>query len=615
MGMKIKIKRWIVTLTLLFLGVFLPLRSQPQSRIPVDTGEVNPSNPPRFKGFRASPSSIIQFYFSEAGKRFLMGSPNPKMRDMGRLVVGNGSYRASSTAQPIFGVRVPSFHPGTISGICSAISGCKFNLELPTNAVPQNEESVDFIRGGGLGGEDLIVQGSNDYRVGFGTLGSLTGYYVSRDMDGTPEFEGGLPALPDPLEPGDILIGGGDPVIAADPIRGAVFAADLRFDVSTTGIGVFRTTKDKLNSGLVGDCPDGTHAEPQAAGCWPTKKLVNPQPSQASFLFLEDKPHLAVDERDDGPVGAGDVYVTGTEFSSFSSASRIWLVACNNALTACSAPVIISGSDTASQFSHVAVRPDGGVTVTYIDLGASPFFNQQFNIKYVRCSPAAAPATPSCSPATLVYLETQPLAVNGFLGAQDFRVVTYPKHDHRTDGNGTETYVVWDRCKVDPSANIVLGGVVCPDADVVYKGSTDNGITWSTVSPLSVNASAQDQFFPWIKTDRSTGIINIVYYTSQNDPTFQHRLNVYLNHINPDGVLNVNAITDTHVITSVVNDPAADPLLGGYFLGDYIGVAARGLSIDGASRAYCGFTSNDVQGSYSGVSAPQQDNKLIRLDY
>ena len=70
MGMKIKIKRWIVTLTLLFLGVFLPLRSQPQSRIPVDTGEVNPSNPPRFKGFRASPSSIIQFYFSEAGKRF-----------------------------------------------------------------------------------------------------------------------------------------------------------------------------------------------------------------------------------------------------------------------------------------------------------------------------------------------------------------------------------------------------------------------------------------------------------------------------------------------------------------------------------------------------------------
>src|SRR5438552_15484054 len=100
MGMKIKIKRWIVTLTLLFLGVFLPLRSQPQSRIPMDAGEVNPSNPPRFKGFRASPSSIVRFYFSEAGKRFLMGYPNSKMRGMGRLVVGNGSFRALLIAEP-----------------------------------------------------------------------------------------------------------------------------------------------------------------------------------------------------------------------------------------------------------------------------------------------------------------------------------------------------------------------------------------------------------------------------------------------------------------------------------------------------------------------------------
>ncbi|PYV32423.1 MAG: hypothetical protein DMG09_24320 [Acidobacteria bacterium] len=421
---KIKIKRWIVILTLLFLGVFLPLRSQPQSRIPVDGGEVNPSNPPRFKGFRASPSSIVRFYFSEAGKRFLMGSPNPKMRDMGRLVVGNGSFRASSTAQPPFGVRVPSFDPGVISPVCSAISGCKFNLELPTNALPQNEESVDFIRGGGLGGEDLIVQGANDYRVGFfGTPGGLTGYYVSRDTDGTPEFEGGLPALPDPLEPGDILIGKGDPVIAADPSRGAVFAADLRFDESTTGIGVFRTTTAKLNSGLAGDCPDGPHTEAQAAGCWPTKRIVNAQPSQffnpLNFLFFEDKPHLAVDERDDGPVGAGNVYVTGTEFSSSLSASRIWLVACNNALTACSAPVVISGSDTASQFSHVAVRPDGGVTVTYVDVTSDapspfvpPYFYQVFNIKYVRCDPAAAPATPSCWPATLVYHNPSRLMVS-----------------------------------------------------------------------------------------------------------------------------------------------------------------------------------------------------------
>src|SRR6266540_1331775 len=118
-------KRGIVILTLVFLGVFLPIRSQTQSRIPADTGDANPSNPPRFKRFRASPSSIVQFYFSEAGKRFLMGSPNPQMRDMGRLVAGNGSVRASSTAQPpLFRVRVPGFDPGVISPVCSALIGC-----------------------------------------------------------------------------------------------------------------------------------------------------------------------------------------------------------------------------------------------------------------------------------------------------------------------------------------------------------------------------------------------------------------------------------------------------------------------------------------------------------
>jgi len=604
-------KGWIVVLTLLFLGVFLPIRSQTRGRIPADTGDANPSNPPGFKGFRASPSSTVQFYFSEMGKSLLMTSPDPRVRDMGRAVGGSDTSRAS-TVQPLLGVRVPTFDPGVISPICGTVSGCKFNLEPATNAAPQNDESVDFIRGGGLAGEDLTVAAANDYRLILGTGNvHFSGYYVSRDADGAPEFEGGLPPVPDPLESGGTLIGGGSPMIVADPERSAFFAADLRFDYTTSGIGVFRTTAAKLNSGAAGDCPDGTHTEDQAVGCWPTKTIVNAQP-YLGFLFFEDKPHLAVDERAAG-TGAGNVYVTATEFSSSSYASRIWLVACNNTLTACSAPTIISGGDTSAQFSHVAVRPDGGVTVTYVNRGLTPFYSQQFDIKYVRCTPAAAPATPSCSPATLVYAETQPLPFGGFLAAQDFQIATYPKHDHRTEGTGTETYVVWDRCKIDPSVNRIGFALVCPDADVAATASTDNGVTWS--ARFSINASTQDQFFPWIKTDRSRGIINIAYYTSQNDGTFQHRLNVYLNHINPDGVLNVNAISDTHIITSVVNDPAADRALGGLFFGDHIGVAARGTGVDGASRAYCGFTSNDVQGLYGGVSAPQQDNKLTRLDY
>jgi len=266
----------------------------------------------------------------------------------------------------------------------------------------------------------------------------------------------------------------------------------------------------------------------------------------------------------------------------------------------------------------VSVRPDGGITITYINVirTPAPDLAQNFEIKYVRCTPGGAPSTPSCMPAVLVHNETQPLpfgGVGGVLVAQGFRIATYPKHDHRVDGAGTETYVVWDRCKVPLLALGLVG--TCPDADVVMKGSNNNGLTWSALA--NVNVSNQDQFFPWIRTDRSRNIVNIDYYTSQADSTFQHKVQVYLNHINPDGVLDApDPITDAHIMTTSLDDPSSDPVLGGSFFGDYIGVAARGNGQDGASRAYAGYTYNEVQKSCgAGVTCPQQDNHLQRLDY
>ncbi|HJY79895.1 MAG TPA: hypothetical protein VKK81_02265, partial [Candidatus Binatia bacterium] len=266
-----------------------------------------------------------------------------------------------------------------------------------------------------------------------------------------------------------------------------------------------------------------------------------------------------------------------------------------------------------------AVRPDGGITITYVNVFGSP---QQFRIKYVRCTPAGAPVTPSCQPAVLVFNETHPLPFGfgvgtdlpirgaGFptLGAEQFPISTYPKHDHRVDANGTETYVMWDRCKV---ALIAFG--VCPDADVVMRASKDNGATWAGLVNV-VAGDHNDQFFPAIKTDRSRNIVNITYYSSQNDLTFQHRVQVFLNHINP-GAATPDPINDTHVITSLLDDPSSDPFVGGGFFGDYIGVAARGSGIDGKSHAYVGFTYNDVGKNCGGVVCPQQDNKLQLLVY
>src|SRR5262249_47964132 len=184
-----------------------------------------------------------------------------------------------------------------------------FNLEPSTSFFPQNEESLDFLLAAAAG-NDLVVEGANDFRGLFGAFPGVTGYYVSRDADGTPEFEGGLPALPDPLVSGKTLVGQGDPTVAADPPRSAIFMSDSRLDDSTTAVGVFRTTSTNLQNTT--NCPNGTHTPAQAATCWPTHTVVNPLPNPFTS-YLQDSPHLTVDERASG-VGAGDVYVTATEF-------------------------------------------------------------------------------------------------------------------------------------------------------------------------------------------------------------------------------------------------------------------------------------------------------------
>ena len=66
-------------------------------------------------------------------------------------------------------------------------------------------------------------------------------------------------------------------------------------------------------------------------------------------------------------------------------------------------------------------------------------------------------------------------------------------------------------------------------------------------------------------------------------------------------------------LTSIPAEPADDPFLGSGFVGDYIGVAAKG---DGtSSRAYVGFTGQFYKGTMHGVPVSGQDNLIRRVDY
>ncbi len=460
---------------------------------------------------------------------------------------------------------------GVVSSVCGKSFGTLFNLEPRTDARAQFGQTVDFLPNRVAAGVDLVVGGATDSRFG-------SGYYVSRDADCAPEFEGSLPG------------GRGGPVVAADPTRNIFFMLTLP---SPDVLHVFRSPAATLLNATA--CPAGTHTAAQTATCWPT------QISLATLIVSPDKAHLAVDERTTG-TGAGDVYIAYGERSIPPDIQVIKLVACTNTLSSCSAPLVLSGGDTDAHFAHVAVQPDGDVTLTWINVAdVDP---PTFQIKYRACTPAGAPTAPTCGATSLVHTETQ--ALFGLLAAQDFDIATYPKHDHRVDANGTETYVVWDRCKV-----ALLDGRICPDADVVMKASNNNGSTWSALT--CVSCAAQDQFFPWIRTDRSRHIVNIAYLSSGGDATFHHRLAPFLVHINPGGA--TPDPVEPHQLVTLQNDPSGNPFHARAGFSDHVGVAARGTGVDGQSRAYIHSTFNNIQGTYNGVQAPEPNNHLSRFDY
>ncbi len=403
--------------------------------------------------------------------------------------------------------------------------------------------------------------------------------------------------------------------MAADPARGAFFFADLRFDASTTAIGVFRNTAPNL---IGAPCPAGTHTLAQANGCFTgggaARRVVAAAGAAANF---QDKPHLAVDERAAG-VGAGNVYITFTHFTAASNV--IQLVNCGNSLVACSVAATVSGGDASTQFSHVTVRNNGVVAITWIN-GAG---TTTHTIRHRQCNPPAVPGgAMACGPTSTVHAETQALRFGGLLGGNDFRIATYPVHDQRISGAANITTVVWSRCKIPlfpPPPNVPR---VCLDADTVLKeAAAPAGIVgvpaWpaglscidtAPSNPALQSCANNDQIFPWIRTDRSRNINAIAYYTSFPDAPAQHRLHMVLAHRGP------GAVNDLHTLTTVLSDPCGDPIRPCFFIGDYIGVASRGTGIDGQTRDYISHTYNILSGNTGGVLYPNTNNHMSRFDH
>ena len=195
-----------------------------------------------------------------------------------------------------------------------------------------------------------------------------------------------------------------------------------------------------------------------------------------------------------------------------------------------------------------------------------------------------------------------PAPFGGTLQADSFRIATYPKNAVAQLGGkgknpgtgGTRFFVTWEQC----SARVL--DTICEEPSVMLTYSDDLGATWSDPQTLSQGGV---NYFPTISADPTSGQVAVAWFTNRYDP-FDNRQDIELVSFGAD------QLDTKHVqrLTPVSNDPDADPILHGAFIGDYIEVFAY----DRTAWVHYNANYRDVPLLGDGVPVNQQDNFLLR---
>jgi len=598
-----------------------------------------PYNPAPFQNTAATPSHTLLFLTSATGKKMAANFPPLAgyLSGMGvKVPPASNTTPGWAAPQPNAVVFQDKIFQGNIP--CNTPAGALFNLEPATGSpelpvpAPQFTNTVDSIPAGGVLGADLVIAAGDDWRGAFDQFRNsrgavppqlhnawgftMSGYYVHRaGTDCSASFEGALPHID--FRPTQDVLYGYSPAVAIDSTRRQAYAVDVRFAATVNGLGLFRTTVSKLDDAT--HCANGTHLtdsqgeDTAASRCWPVRALLNAQRNIFPSTF-SDLPALGVDERASG-LGGGDIYVGWTNYDLFHATSYIQLIACPHdfgSRSSCSKPITISGNDRFTQYSHVAVRPDGVVSVTYVNVNfvetdTPPYERQTFDLKHVSCTPSAASVAPTCSQPSLIASEEWPIPFgSGGPSAYPtfFPTATFPVHDYRVNGNHVEEFVAWARCKVDPYYWVgVLPFQNCVDADVVFTWSVSDaaGVPLGWAPPVLVDERRRNQIMPALRTDQSRNTIELVYLSASQD-AYNERYLVAQREIAP-GTYAPGTLTN---LISVPIESNADAFMP-QFVGNSLGLSARG------GRNYVSFTGEAYEGLIHETLTPGHNNLLLKF--
>jgi hypothetical protein len=143
---------------------------------------------------------------------------------------------------------------------------------------------------------------------------------------------------------------------------------------------------------------------------------------------------------------------------------------------------------------------------------------------------------------------------------------------------------------------------ICEYPVIKLKWSDNAGVTWSRTRIVS---AGKMNYFPTISWDRARdGQLALAWFTNRFDPAFHYRQDVELVTVDPVA----GSVGSRQRITLPSNESEADPLLGGFFIGDYIEVFAH------QGKAWVHYNANYRQIRLLGRGRPvnQQDNFLAR---
>jgi hypothetical protein len=468
-------------------------------------------------------------------------------------------------------------------------AGIVFNAD--EFGLPQNEESVSACRSN----TRYVLEGTNDYRGLLDPAGNFTGWHFSNDGGRSLTNEGLLPPVPLLSDPDTEVPSGGDPVMVAGG-GCALFGGGLAFDAedplsNPNGIQVAKSAPSVLAS-----CDTTDPANPD---CWPVRRLVAegtgvPDPTPANPGHFLDKPWFDVGWSGDAEyvwVAYSDFAITGPGDLDFTA--EIFAVRCTSDLAECTEPIPISEDDVDVQFADVTIGPDGRVYVTWSQIFGELTDEPQTFVQKLR---VAEPGSTTFGPEKVVAVEDLAIPFGGNLNANDFRIATLPKNTVALHHGEPRIFVVWDACRYRPL------DTVCEDSYIKLTWSDDFGDSWA--GPVELSRGGNN-YFPSVDWNDRTrkGDLAFTWFSNRRDRQFDNRQDVEFATVGVDRPWKVE---HRRVLTRGMNESESDPLLGGFFIGDYIEVSAVG------SRAWVAYNANYRQQELlgEGVPVPQQDNYL-----